>query len=206
VADLGALTRPQRQMLDESAATIRSLGRVCLESAGRIGRELTRVKRAVGHGSFLAWLDREFAWSCRTAQNLMNLAELLNSQTFRNLTPDQLARFDLSAAYLLARPSTPEDARSAAAAAATNGERITLRNARRHLDDDPAERRNPPPADETLAWLPQLVRGLRLIASLELAPAAAAVILEAELRPMLAQRVGPCAAWLASLERELLAP
>ena len=56
-------------------------------------------------GTFLAWVRTEFEWSQRSAYRFMDVAA-----AFANLASesDGLGHIDVSALYLLARPSTPE--------------------------------------------------------------------------------------------------
>ncbi len=75
-----------------------------------IGQELLAVKESVGHGHFEPWLRAEFSWTKRTAQNFMSVAERFggNTQLISHLP------IDPTAAYLLAAPSAPDEARQTA--------------------------------------------------------------------------------------------
>jgi hypothetical protein len=72
-----------------------------------IGRRLCECKPLVGHGHWLPWLKREFDLSERTARNFINAYKLVEGK------PETVAdlRIDVSALYLLARPSVPEEIR-----------------------------------------------------------------------------------------------
>ena len=86
-----------------------------------IGRRLTDAKRRLGHGRFLVWLAAEFGWSERTAENFMRVYDLHGKfADFADL------EVPLSALYLLAAPSTPDNALFAAAARAGNGAGLSL--------------------------------------------------------------------------------
>ena len=72
-----------------------------------IGRRLAECKEHVGHGGWLPWLEREFGWKERTAQNFMQVHALASkSAKFADLN------VDVSALYLIAAPSTPEEVRT----------------------------------------------------------------------------------------------
>src|SRR3954471_3768687 len=67
-----------------------------------IGRELRKVRDALGHGRFGDWLEAEFGWTPRTAQNYMRAADVFGGkcETVSHLPPATL--------YLLSAKSTPE--------------------------------------------------------------------------------------------------
>jgi hypothetical protein len=85
------------------------------EALHTVGSELRSVKSRLGHGQWGAWLRAEFRWSASQALNLMRAAELVGKNAnFAVLQP--------SVAYLLAAPSTPEEARNEIAARLESGE------------------------------------------------------------------------------------
>lgn len=47
--------------------------------AAEIGKELLSVKDKLGHGYFGKWLEAEFAMTARSAQNLMNIARMVET-------------------------------------------------------------------------------------------------------------------------------
>lgn len=104
----------------EAAAVIRLKGRHAAESIVAIGEQLARVKEALGHGHYLGWLHVEFGWSDDTAERFRNVHKLAGRIP-------QIAEYqvDVSALYLLAKPSTPEPVREAALEKAAAGERVT---------------------------------------------------------------------------------
>src|SRR5205823_6552311 len=100
-----------------------------LDNLIEVGRELLSVKGAVGHGHFGAWLKAEFGWTERTAQNLMSVAERFGAN------PKLLSHLIIqpTAAYLLAAPSVPDEAREVAVEMAKAGEEITTKVAKKIL-------------------------------------------------------------------------
>jgi hypothetical protein len=122
----------QQLWLDGCAERIYALAKKTAEDIVEIGQILTAVKAAVGHGGFLAWLDEEFGWSKRTAQNFMNVYGCFKSATVAHLD------IDFRALYLLAAPSTPALVREQALEQATNGHRVTMPELRRMIDKERA--------------------------------------------------------------------
>jgi hypothetical protein len=104
-----------------AAKRIRDRVRRTIEDVIEIGRTLLTVKDALPHGQFRPWLLHEFGWAERTARNFMAVAEQFGSKSASiadlAITP--------TAAYLLAAPSTPFEARQAALDRAAAGETIT---------------------------------------------------------------------------------
>lgn len=106
--------------LAEHAAVIRALGKRVVRDVIEIGGRLTECKRIAGHGNWLPWLDREFGWNERTARNFMQAHELaFKSEKFADL------ELPVSALYLLAAPSTPDEARDVVLNRVANGETLT---------------------------------------------------------------------------------
>jgi hypothetical protein len=104
-----------------SAEAIRQEVRNTLESAIKIGQELLHVKEALPHGQFLPWLQAEFGWAERTARNFMAVAEQFGKSAIIADLPIQP-----TAAYLLAAPAVPDQAREVAIEKAKAGEQITV--------------------------------------------------------------------------------
>jgi hypothetical protein len=102
--DLEALA--STPVLAEHAAAIKTLGRRVVTDVIEIGHRLTESRNICGHGYWLPWLDREFGWSDKTAENFINVYKL--SSKFENFSNLNLP---LSGLYLLAAPSTPPGAR-----------------------------------------------------------------------------------------------
>lgn len=61
--------------LDERANRIRALQADVQRGIIQIGFELIAAKEQVGHGNWSAWLENEFNWTQRTANNFMRVAE-----------------------------------------------------------------------------------------------------------------------------------
>ena len=88
-----------------------------------IGRHLTECQGIVGHGNWQTFLDREFEWSATTAPNFMRVFALTETES------TNFADLDLpvSSLYLLAAPSTPEEARTEIISRAEAGEKVSGR-------------------------------------------------------------------------------
>lgn len=65
-----------REILRAAAVRIRQ---VVDNARWVVGDQLIQVKRDVSHGHWLAWLNGEWGWSEKTAQNYMNAARLIES-------------------------------------------------------------------------------------------------------------------------------
>jgi hypothetical protein len=120
-----------------SAEKIRRTVQKTLDDLIEVGQELLAVKEAVGHGHFGAWLRAEFGWTERTAQNLMSVAERFgsNPKLISDLT------IQPTAAYLLAAPSVPDEARQVAVEKAEAGEEITVATAKQIVAEAKKKRR-----------------------------------------------------------------
>jgi len=111
-------------VLAEHANVIRKLGKRVKEDVIEIGRRLKECKQLAGRGNWAAWLEREFGWSERTAQRYMQLYEF----TQEEFKYDKLSALELplSGLYLLAAPSTPDEACKDIIRRAAAGEAISL--------------------------------------------------------------------------------
>jgi Protein of unknown function (DUF3102) len=107
-----------------AADRIRERVKKTVEDIIEVGNDLMAVKEALPHGQFLPWLKAEFGWSERSAQNFMSVAEKFKSAKIADLA------IQPSAAYYLAAPSVPDDARQKAVEKAEAGEEITFATAR----------------------------------------------------------------------------
>ncbi len=106
--------------LRNAADRIRERVKKTVEDIIEVGNDLLAVKDALPHGQFLPWIKAEFGWSERTAQNFMSVAEQFKSAKIADLP------IQPSAAYLLAAPSVPDEARQKAVEKAEAGEEITF--------------------------------------------------------------------------------
>jgi Protein of unknown function (DUF3102) len=117
-----ALPTPAPATLAEHAAVIRALGKRVIGDVIEIGRRLTEAKKIAGHGNWLPWLEREFGGSDDTALNYMNLAEMVKSRTVRDLS------LPIKSLYLIAKPSTPDEARTEVIKRAESGEKLSVKD------------------------------------------------------------------------------
>lgn len=90
-----------------------------LEAVYEIGADLLRAKDLLGHGNFLAWLQAEFRWSDRTANNYMSIARFFQGKSAN------FADLDVGTAAALASRSTPAEIRNEFLGRADAGEIIT---------------------------------------------------------------------------------
>jgi Protein of unknown function (DUF3102) len=97
---------PDAEALTRNADSIRSLQRRFIGDAIEIGRLLSDSKRRLSHGEWLPWLAREFSWSERTARNFISAYEFVRVKSAKISD----LRLGVSSLYLLAAPSTPEEA------------------------------------------------------------------------------------------------
>jgi hypothetical protein len=139
-----------------SADRIREKVKKTVEDIIEVGHDLLAVKEALPHGQFGPWLKAEFGWGERTAQNFMSVAERFKSAKIADLP------IQPSAAYFLATPSVPDEARLVAIEKAEAGEEITVATAREIVAEAKKKRRprrqKAVPADKL---------GLRLVKVLE---------------------------------------
>jgi hypothetical protein len=119
--DYSPLEAPVAQRLRTTAERIREKVKTTVEDIIVVGNDLLAVKEALPHGQFGPWLRAEFGWTERTARNFMAVAEQFGPKT--EMISD--LRIAPTAAYLLAAPSAPDEAREAAIERAEGGEQIT---------------------------------------------------------------------------------
>src|SRR5215213_10060611 len=81
---------------------IRILGDTIAENIAGVGRELIAMKERLGHGSFMPWIEAEFGWTIRTAENYMQVAERFGAKA------KHVSYLPLRTLYQLAAPSAPE--------------------------------------------------------------------------------------------------
>jgi antitoxin (DNA-binding transcriptional repressor) of toxin-antitoxin stability system len=110
------------KILVEHATAIRTAAKRTVKDIVEIGWRLTEAKKLVGHGNWLPWLEREFGWTEQTALNFMRLHELGQSNSKRVLD----LNLPVSSLYLLAAPSTPEEARNEVIERVEAGEPVTV--------------------------------------------------------------------------------
>jgi hypothetical protein len=128
--------------LRNAADRIRERVKKTVEDIIEVGNDLLAVKEALPHGQFLPWIKAEFGWSERTAQNFMSVAEQFKSAKIADLP------IQPSAAYLLAAPSVPDEAREKAIEKAEAGEEITFAAAKEIVAE--ARKRKRPRRQKTI--------------------------------------------------------
>jgi hypothetical protein len=156
--------------LAEHAHAIRCLGNRAKEDLIEIGRRLVDAKRLAGHGRWLTWLDQELGWTEKTAQRFIKVYEFSQADIFKY---DKLSNLEVpvSAIYLLAAPSTPNEARESIIERARNGESVPVVEVKRVIETakgraQPAARSKkapepdppPPPSDEERQRLVAFIR------------------------------------------------
>jgi hypothetical protein len=166
LASAGASTI-DNPLLAEHADAIRSLGKRVIADVIEIGRRLTEAKKLAGRGNWLLWLEREFGWTDKTAENFVNVYKLSQQAKIENFSDLSLP---VSGLYLLAAPSTPKEARDEIIDRAEAGEKVSvaeiketiaeakLSTAERHtpgMPADPAANTAPEPAGSAPPQAPQ---------------------------------------------------
>jgi len=120
VFDYTVLDSETRIVVQQRTSEIKECLRTAALTVWEIGQKLVAVRSRLEYGQFCDWLKAEFQWSRSTAYNYINVFETFGScPNFGQLD------IAISALYLLARPSTPEDVRQEALARASQGETIT---------------------------------------------------------------------------------
>lgn len=84
-----------------------------------IGRDLIAVKKSIGHGNFLRWIEVEFGMTDRTARNFMSACERFGSKT------EMVSDLTVGVLYALAAPSTDDAVVEEVIERAEAGEKIT---------------------------------------------------------------------------------
>jgi hypothetical protein len=127
--EYGLLDPETRIVVQQKTGEIKDRIKRSAQDMVEIGERLIDIKARLGHGRFLSWLEAEFDWSVRTADNLMGVAEAFKFADFANLTIGK------SALVALASPSVPEEARQEAVSLAENGLHVTHSEAKRIIAD-----------------------------------------------------------------------
>lgn len=118
--DYGTLEPKVADKVRDTVVRIKERVKKTVEDIIEVGKDLLNVRQQLEHGQFGTWLKAEFGWSERSAQNFMSVAEKFKSAKFADLP------IQPSAAYLLAAPSVPDEARQKAVEKAEAGEEITF--------------------------------------------------------------------------------
>ncbi len=109
--------------IEEHTAAIHRLTRRSGQDIIEIGHRLIAVKAKTSHGAFGPWLESEFGWTARTAQNFMRVAESFGDM--RNGFA-----FEAKALYALASGDVPEEVREQFITRAEAGEPVRYRDVR----------------------------------------------------------------------------
>ncbi len=125
--DYDQLPTEHREAVRRSARIIKPLLKRTAEDIFIIGGELRAVKEMLPHGRYTEWLEVEFGLSERMAQHFVNVRERLGpkSEKFSVLPPSTL--------YLLAAPSTPDQAISLVEARIDAGDRVSVAHVQRTI-------------------------------------------------------------------------
>jgi hypothetical protein len=156
--DYGSLDSETRIVVQQKTSEIRTIARRAASDVIEIGQKLIEVKARLGHGKFGQWLEAEFSWQERTAQNFMAVADRFKNANIADLN------FAPSALYMLSAPSVPEEARAAAIQRAQAGEPVGVHAAKVIIANaDPQPHGDSRPTIEQFeaavrAWLPTYSR------------------------------------------------
>jgi len=143
--DYGSMKPSLAEHLRSAAKRIRERIKRTLEDIIAIGQDLLQMKGSLAHGQFGPWMLAEFGWTDRTARNFMAVAEQFGPKT------EMISDLSISptAAYLLAAPSAPFEARQTALDRAKLGENVTAAVAKEILG---ATRKSKPTKGQSLPW------------------------------------------------------
>jgi hypothetical protein len=125
--DYAQLPTEHREAVRRSARIIKPLLKRTAEDIFIIGGELRAVKEMLPHGRYTEWLEVEFGLSERMAQHFVNVRERLGpkSEKFSVLPPSTL--------YLLAAPSTPDQAITIVEERIDAGDRVSVAHVQRTI-------------------------------------------------------------------------
>lgn len=118
--DYSTVAEAYREAVRRSALVIKPRLKRAAEDIFVIGKELNAAKVLLPHGEYTKWLDVEFGLSDRMAQRFVNVYERLGFKS------DKLSDLPPSTLYLLAAPSTPDEAIKAVEQQLDAGERISV--------------------------------------------------------------------------------
>jgi hypothetical protein len=123
--DYAALDCETQILIQQRTSEIKERLRNVTQAIWEIGQKLVDVRNCLNYGQFNSWLKTEFQWSRSTAYNYINVFETFGSCS-------NFGQLDIaaSALYLLAAPSTPEEARKEALESARIGETVTYLKAK----------------------------------------------------------------------------
>lgn len=128
VFDYRLLSADTRVLVLEKTDETQWLLKKTAENIIKIGKNLQDVKDKLPHGMFLPWLQSEFGMSHKTAHNFMSVNQRFGNK-YVNFT-----HLSASVLYLLASPSTPDEAIDEVIQRADSGEKITHALAKQIID------------------------------------------------------------------------
>lgn len=140
VYDYEQIAETDREVVRTAAWTIKSRLKRAAEDIFVIGRELQEVKGRLPYGSYADWLDVEFGLSVRMAQRFVNVSQRLDGRN------DIMSFLPPTTLYMLAAPSTPDEAISAIEAKVAAGERVRVATVREVIAQVRQEQEVPPPS------------------------------------------------------------
>lgn len=126
VFDYNALDMETRIVVQQKTEQIKLIGRRLSQDIVTIGEHIIAVKDKLGYGKFDAWLSVEFGWTRRTAERFMSVAERFEKRHNVAFSPTVL--------YLLAQPSTPDEAIEDLQERQESGEPVTVAVAKAVVD------------------------------------------------------------------------
>lgn len=99
------IAEPVRKQAQDAAVRIRDNIAKTQTTFIEIGRDLLATKKNLAHGAFGQWIEAEFDMNIRSAQNMMNAAELANEYKDTIILPQTVI-------YKLAAKSTPTEVKA----------------------------------------------------------------------------------------------
>jgi hypothetical protein len=118
--DYNTVAEAYRETVRRAALVIKPRLKRAAEDIFVIGKELNATKTLLPHGEYTRWLDVEFGLSDRMAQRFVNVYERLGIKS------DIMSVLPPTTLYLLAAPSTPDEAIQAVEQQLDAGERISV--------------------------------------------------------------------------------
>lgn len=121
--DYGSIGDPvARQEAVEAADRIKSRLRKSLEEYVGIGFDLIKIKEGIGYGKFQKWIDSEFGWTYKTANNYINVASRFGK-------PEIISCLSgVPPTALIHLAAAPEEVQEEILEAAASGQRIRVKD------------------------------------------------------------------------------
>jgi hypothetical protein len=152
--DYSSLDAETRIVVQQRASEIKSLMHRTMQDILDIGRKFAEVRELLRHnkaGGFEGWIEAE-GWKTRTVYNLIYIHE-----SFANFA--EIARLDMlvTVLFALAAPSTPKSAREEAVKLASEGQKLTVKDAKQIIASHKPQ--PPQPAEPPKDWMDTLIVG-----------------------------------------------